>query len=145
MLAVSGVAAYRATNTLPGSLKDSRILVLQAHDGTGALVTQQLVAGGARVTVQIDSAKFVEKLRGLKLEAVKIGAPLTVLRALGEQDEGGLGAFDAVVDTVGGKEIWDSCKAVFGSTGQVRVPSSLYKCLPMSLSTTVHDGRGRFC
>jgi hypothetical protein len=86
------------------------------------LVAQQLVAAGARVTVQIDSANFIEKLRGLKLEAVKIGAPLAVLRALGEQDEDGLGVFDAVIDTVGGKELWESCKAVFGSAGQVRTP-----------------------
>ncbi|KIM25226.1 hypothetical protein M408DRAFT_74807 [Serendipita vermifera MAFF 305830] len=118
VLAVCGVAAYRATSTLPGPHKDSRILVLQAHDGTGALVAQQLVAAGARVTVQIASADVMEALRGLKLEAVKIGAPLAVLRALGEQDEDGLGAFDAVVDTVGGKEIWESCKAVFGVMGQ---------------------------
>jgi NADPH:quinone reductase-like Zn-dependent oxidoreductase len=121
VLAVSGVAAYRATNTLPGPLKDSRILVLQAHDGTGALAAQQLVAAGARVTVQIDSTDFIEKLRGLKLEAVKIGAPLAVLRALGEEGEDGLGVFDAVIDTVGGKELWESCKAVFGSAGQVSI------------------------
>jgi len=120
VLAVCGVAAYRATSTLPGPLRESRILVLQAHDGAGALVAQQLVASGARVTVQIDSVEFIEKLRGLKLEAIKIGAPLAVLRALGNQDEAGSGAFDAVIDTVGGKEVWESCKAVFGSTGQVR-------------------------
>ena len=119
VLAVCGVAAYRATSTLPVPLKDSRILVLQGHDGTGALVAQQLVAAGARVTVQIDSADVMEALRGLKLEAVKIGAPLAVLRALGGQGEDGLGAFDAVVDTVGGKEIWESCKAIFGLMGQV--------------------------
>ena len=127
VLAVSGVAAYRATNTLPSPLKDSRILVLQAHDGTGALVAQQLVAAGARVTVQIDSANFIEKLRGLKLEAIKIGAPLAVLRALGEEGDEDLGVFDAVIDTVGGKELWESCKTVFGSAGQVRVSLFLFK------------------
>ncbi|KAG8819851.1 hypothetical protein FRC17_010320, partial [Serendipita sp. 399] len=115
VLAVSGVAAHRATSTIPGPVKDSRILVLQAHDGAGALATQELVADGAKVTVQIPNADQVEKLRGLNLESIKVGTPLAVLESLaGEEGP----PFNAVLDTVGGKDIWEACKRILGATGQ---------------------------
>lgn len=117
VLAVSGVAAQRAVSTIPGQIHKARVLVLQAHDGTGALASQELAAAGALVTVQIASEDLLGKLKGLKLEAVKIGTPLEVLQSL-ENSEGP--KFDAVIDTVGGKEIWEACKRVFSTEGQVR-------------------------
>lgn len=94
------------------------MLVLQAHDGAGALAAQELASAGARVTAQVENEDMLEKLKGLRLEAVKVGTPLEVLKVLeNEADEGD--AFDAVIDTVGGKEIWEACKKVFGSEGQV--------------------------
>ncbi|KAG8774704.1 hypothetical protein FRC15_001108 [Serendipita sp. 397] len=115
VLAVSGVAAHRATSTFPGPIKDSKVLVLQAHDGSGALATQELVAAGAQVTVQIPDAGQVEKLRGLSLESVKVGTPLSVLGAFKGAE---VPPFNAVLDTVGGKDIWEACKRIFGPTGQ---------------------------
>jgi len=116
VLAVSGVAAHRAVSTVPGVHSKARILVLQAHDGAGALASQELVASGALVTVQVANEDLLGKLKGLKLEAVKIGTPLEVLKALEEGDEP---RFDAIIDTVGGKEIWEACKRVFTTEGQV--------------------------
>ncbi|PVF96320.1 hypothetical protein CPB86DRAFT_709243 [Serendipita vermifera] len=113
VLAVSGIASHRAVSTLPGNLKDSRVLVLQAHDGAGMLAAQELVAAGARVVVQIATEDLLETLRGLKLEAVKIGAPQAVLQALEGND-----SFDAVIDTVGGKDMWETCKKLIGDAGQ---------------------------
>lgn len=110
------MAAHRAVSTIPGVLSKPRILVLQAHDGAGALASQELAASGALVTVQVAHEDLLGKLNGLKLEAVKIGTPLEVLKMLEESDET---RFDAIIDTVGGKEIWEACKRVFTSEGQV--------------------------
>lgn len=115
VLAVSGLFAQRATSTLPTPCKGQRVLILQAHDGAGALAAQELVAAGARVTAQIADVKQLDKLRGLTLDSVKVGEPLAVLQSFEPSEEG---SFDAVLDTVGGKEIWEACKRVFGSTGQ---------------------------
>jgi D-arabinose 1-dehydrogenase-like Zn-dependent alcohol dehydrogenase len=129
-------------STLPGILKDNRVLVLQAHDGAGMLAAQELVAAGARVTVQIATEDLLETLRGLKLEAVKIGAPQAVLQALDEDD-----SFDAIIDTVGGKDMWEACKKVIANEGQVRIHSSILYVITSAEtdSVAVHNDRRRFC
>jgi D-arabinose 1-dehydrogenase-like Zn-dependent alcohol dehydrogenase len=77
------------------------------------LAVQELCALGAEVTVQVPSSDLLEKLRGFKIKAVKVGSPIDVLNAL-EED-----SVDAIIDTVGGRELWLACRRLFGLTGQV--------------------------
>ena len=93
-----------------------RVLVLQAHDGVGALVCQELVAGKATVTVQIpDTPGALESAKLLRVSAIKIGEPLQVIESLED------GTFDLVIDTVGGRDIWQACRRLFTQDGQVRI------------------------
>lgn len=113
VLAVTGVFAHRAVNTLPGPLKGSRVLVLQGQNMLGALIVQQLVADGAEVTAQINKPEELNSVKSLGVKAVKIGEPLAVIEALEDS------CFDAVIDNVGGKDIWETSRRLFGAVGQV--------------------------
>ena len=114
ILAVSGFAAHRAVSTVPRQIHGCRVLVLQAHDGVGALVCQELVAGKAKVTAQIpDTPGTLEMAKLLKVSSIKIGEPLQVIESLEE------GSFDLVVDTIGGRDIWQACRRLFTQDGQV--------------------------
>ena len=95
-------------------MRGCRVLVLQAHDGVGALVCQELVAGKATVTAQIpDIPGVLENAKPLRVSAIKIGEPLQVIESLEE------GTFDLVIDTVGGRDIWQACRRLFTQDGQV--------------------------
>lgn len=114
ILAVSGFAAHRAVSTVPKQVHGCRVLVLQAHDGVGALVCQELVAGKAKVTAQIpDTPGTLEMAKLLKVSSIKIGEPLQVIESLEEE------SFDLVVDTIGGRDIWQACRRLFTQDGQV--------------------------
>ena len=89
--------------------------MLRAHDGVGALVCQELVAGKAMVTAQIpDTPGALESATLLGVNAIKIGEPLQVIESLEK------GTFDLVIDTVGGRDIWQACRQLFTRDGQVR-------------------------
>jgi len=116
ILAVSGFAAHRAVSTIPRQMHGCRVLVLQGHDGVGALICQELVAGKATVTAQIpDTPDALESAKRLKVSAIKIGGPLQVIESLEDR------SFDLVIDTVGGRDIWQACRRLFTQDGQVRV------------------------
>ena len=114
ILAVSGFAAHRAVSTVPRQIHGCRVLVLQAHDGVGALVCQELVAGKAMVTAQIpDTPGALESAKLLRVSSIKIGDSLQVIESLEE------GSFDLIVDTIGGREVWQACRRLFSQDGQV--------------------------
>ena len=90
------------------------MLVLQAHDGVGALVCQELVAGKAKVTAQIpDTPGALESAKLLRVSSIKIGESLQVIESLED------GSFDLIVDTIGGREVWQACRRLFTQDGQV--------------------------
>lgn len=131
LLPICGLPAHRAVSTL-GDLEDSpsiSALVLQGHDGAGALAVQELVAARFRVTVQIPPATPLpdgkvnekdvlsvrlaeERVRRYGASNVIIDDPGTAVNSLEAN------SYDLVIDTVGGKAIWDACRRVLRSNGQ---------------------------
>ena len=105
--------------------RGARALVLRGHDGAGALAVQELAGYGVHVTVQfppessLDKEKAAERLRlteqRVKLWGageIKVDTPVAAVNALSENE------FDLVIDTVGGRGIWDACRRVLHTTGQ---------------------------
>lgn len=132
-LPLSGVPAHRTIRTLRAPAKGNRALVLNAHDGVGALVTQILASHGVEVTGQVpadtrgsdeedlsEEEKVTEKapisfearVRLFGAKEVKIGDPLVVIAELGES------YFDFVIDTAGSRRIWDASRWILRSSGQ---------------------------
>ncbi|KAH9950049.1 hypothetical protein B0H21DRAFT_687479 [Amylocystis lapponica] len=144
LLPLAGVPAHRAVRTFVDALASPRrsrdpetrprALVLQGHDGPGALAVQMLGRRGVRVTVQIpDSAvddgagetsdssdsngrceavpwsrheQVEARMRGWGADEVCIGTPLGVLERLVEENR----SFDAVLDTIGGVDVWEAAQ-----------------------------------
>ena len=165
-LPLSGVPTHRALRTLPNLTKGKKALVLNAHDGAGALITQALVAQGVIVTAhvppgspalpivaaapksvssagsavsdeqeQVDSdhdtqteeteiPSFEERAKLFGAQMVKIGEPLVVIAECKESE------FDYVLDTIGGRRIWEASGWVLKSGGQVcfRLIIFMYSC-----------------
>lgn len=94
-----------------------RALVLQAHDGAGALAVQTMHGLGMKVTAQVPLGVHPEGAFGRDVEVVVGDDPVEVVGRLQE------GVFDAVVDTVGGRNVWDACRRVMCSDAHVSVGS----------------------
>ena len=127
LLPLCGVPTHRALRTLPSVTKGKKALVLNAHDGTGSLLTQALVVQGVAVTAQVPAVpetkeddqeaktpSFEERARLFGAKDVEIGEPLVVIAGLKDAQ------FDYVLDTVGGRRIWDASRWIMRSGGQVR-------------------------
>jgi hypothetical protein len=72
------------------------------------------VAGKATVTAQIpDTPGTLESAKLLRVSSIKIGEALQVIESLED------GSFDLVVDTIGGRDIWQACRRLFTQDGQV--------------------------
>ncbi|KAG9092591.1 hypothetical protein FRC06_011862 [Ceratobasidium sp. 370] len=105
LLPLCGVPAHRAVRTIPsGARRGMRALVLQAHDGSGALAVQAMRGLGMRVTAQVPAGVPMEVVDGV--EVVVGDDPIEVIGRLEES------TYDAVVDTVGGRRVWDACRRV---------------------------------
>ncbi|KAF8339100.1 uncharacterized protein EI90DRAFT_2457861 [Cantharellus anzutake] len=159
-LPLSGVPTHRAIRTLPNVVKGKKALVLNAHDGAGALMVQVLCSHDVIVTAQVPAGSGVglralgsmqngrggkgnatssSKSEGHQVEEVEqseeeeegekistfeerakmygasrvmVGDPLVVIAECKE------GEFDYVLDTVGGKRIWEASGWVLKSGGQ---------------------------
>ncbi len=124
LLPLCGIPSHRAVRTFEQQ-RGAKVLVLEGHDAAGALAVQELVKQGIRVSVQVtpeaiqDKDKSAEWVRSINERVRLWGAkdvwfdnPLNTLNALPENE------FDFVLDTVGGREIWDACRRVLHSTGQ---------------------------
>jgi hypothetical protein len=91
--------------------------VLHAHDGAGLLAAQELVALGFRVTAQVPGpwgSRCEKRARGAGAGDVRCGDAVEVVRDVRGEE------FDGVVDPLGGKEVWDACRKVLRTAGQVR-------------------------
>ncbi|KAJ1308828.1 hypothetical protein OPQ81_004516 [Rhizoctonia solani] len=142
LLPLCGVPAHRAVRTIPnsatkpdGQRRPMRVLVLQAHDGAGLCAVQVMRQLGMRVTAQVPAGSenvgfgtgpsLRLKVRGRtragkgreyeprgsskRMEEVEVVVgdnPIEVIERLEE------GVYDAVVDTVGGRGVWDACRRV---------------------------------
>ncbi|EJD00980.1 uncharacterized protein FOMMEDRAFT_147656 [Fomitiporia mediterranea MF3/22] len=149
LLPLCGVPAHRAARSAGFSADaevDSaggRALVLQGHDGAGALVVQALAAARMHVTahipVQADAPRLrtsssssttsseesdkqeqaehsstreaEERVRKWGARGVRIGDAIEVV------ENCGAGSFNLVVDTVGGRQIWNACQRVLAASG----------------------------
>ncbi|KAJ7047843.1 hypothetical protein C8F04DRAFT_1022872 [Mycena alexandri] len=123
-----------------------RALVLQGHTGTGGLVARMLTRRGWRVCVHapgslveggvdVDPSEEDEQhMRRVQARARSWGVEEVVFDdggAVGEQGDGGRGAavraverligdgdsFDAIVDTVGGREVWEAGERLLAGNG----------------------------
>ncbi|KAL5508425.1 MSS1_2 [Sanghuangporus vaninii] len=155
LLPLCGVPAHRAVRTAgidadtERNAAHGRVLVLQGHDGAGALAVQALAYAGMHVTAHIplhadtqrtrtsstSSASFSEpsdenehavhvgiqhsstreaeeRVRRWGARGVRVGDAVEVV------ENCDAGAFDLVIDTVGGKRIWDACQRVLAAYGQ---------------------------
>ncbi|QRW01611.1 Zinc-binding dehydrogenase [Ceratobasidium sp. AG-Ba] len=105
LLPLCAVPAHRAVRTIPsGARRGMRALVLQAHDGPGALAVQAMRALGMHVTAHVPAGIPTEAVDGV--EIVVGDDPVEVVARLEEN------VYDAVIDTVGGRRVWDACRRV---------------------------------
>lgn len=132
LLPLSGVPAHRAVRASIMEDIGGRALVLQGHDGAGALAVQELSAMKVHVTVQIPfddtSPDGMTSLKGLAAReenlkiaeqrirlwgasGVKIGDPVTAIEACADS------SFDLVIDTAGGRKVWEACRRVLSASG----------------------------
>ncbi|KZT12641.1 uncharacterized protein LAESUDRAFT_733278 [Laetiporus sulphureus 93-53] len=135
LLPLCGLPAYRAVRTFTDVISSRRnrespwILILNGHDGPGALAVQMLGKKRARLCVQVPESamsepkessepseessktpgssrhdKVVARVRGWGAEEVCVGDPLAVLETFVEEER----SFDGVLDTVGGVFVWEA-------------------------------------
>jgi NADPH:quinone reductase-like Zn-dependent oxidoreductase len=109
-LPLLGVVAHRACN---GITRGARALVLNAHEGVGALVCQELSRVGVHVVAQVptdvDSAEDDAWDNGAR--EVVVDDPIVMLN--GQHESG----FEYVLDTYGGRKIYDASRRVLRSNG----------------------------
>jgi hypothetical protein len=103
-------------------------MILESHKGAGALIRQELWAGG------------IEPISHTPLEADSDptslkGDALTVLNHLDSS------SLDAVIDTIGGRDIWEESRRVLRNGGLVS--SHLFQGVNGSDFFTVHHSRRR--
>ncbi|KII96059.1 hypothetical protein PLICRDRAFT_170639 [Plicaturopsis crispa FD-325 SS-3] len=137
LLPLTGVPAYRAMRTFSsagregisnradrrdgsGAWAHKRILVLDGHVGVGALAVQMLARRGWRVCAHVpflapDDPK----------DDIEIDGAAEVVYADGMDAAGVLGllarrkeVFDAILDTIGGREVWEAGERLLGGRGQ---------------------------
>ncbi|OCH95889.1 hypothetical protein OBBRIDRAFT_442048 [Obba rivulosa] len=147
LLPLCGLPAHRAVRTFADVLaagraredpdRGARVLILQGHDGPGALAMQLLRKTGARVCVQVPESavrpiekpssepaedgektskeprsrreQVEERLLSWGAEEICVGDPLFVIEQLARKGT----AFDAILDTVGSVDIWEAAQKLF--------------------------------
>ncbi|KAG7089837.1 hypothetical protein E1B28_011483 [Marasmius oreades] len=134
LLPACGLQAYRAVRTFfngagRGNKAKGKILVLRGHDGVGAMATQMLVRRGWGVCVHaslqygLDERQEEEEMGAIQERVKSWGADEVIfddsvveaIQQLIEEKE----VFDGILDTVGGKEVWEVGKKLLSVTGSV--------------------------
>jgi NADPH:quinone reductase-like Zn-dependent oxidoreductase len=125
MLPLAGIPAYRASRTLASVMTEDssrpRALVLNAHDGIGALAAQCLTLKGADVVAQVPPPPEGGKPPGMAPpEKAKLFGAVKVTekeprQAIADSTES---EYDFVLDTVGGSNIWHAARTVLRNNGQ---------------------------
>ncbi len=153
LLGVPAYRAIQTYTTSKSSLSSisGTALVLQGQDGTGGLATLMLRAIGVNVVVQVEPSivgldasalatsgplmlfspsddnalgtsiprrlrEVCARLRAWGVEGICVGAPLDVLYSIDAD-------VDFVLDTVGGREIWDAAHALLAHSSPSRGPA----------------------
>lgn len=111
--------------------KGSRVLVLNAHDSIGLLAMQEASRHGLVIVAQVppNTSEGVSICRANGAAEVVTGDPLWAINMLHES------SFSLVIDTVGGRHIYDACRRILASHGQFvtcfgdehSVPSPTYR------------------
>jgi hypothetical protein len=142
LLPLCGVFAYRAAKTFessvattvaPSSHARKRVVVLEGHQGAGALSVQMLVRKGWNVVVQVsshviaasgNSFEMVDgRLRSWGVEEVYPGDALDVLRRILDRCETEGYLVNGILDTVGGVDIWSVSQRVLQRAYKPSVPN----------------------
>ena len=97
--------------TLP---RGARVLILQAHDNMGLLAMQEASRLGLVIVAQVptQAADAVSICRANGASEVVTGEPLWSINLLHES------SFQLVIDTIGGRAIYDACRRVLANHGQ---------------------------
>ncbi|KAK0550324.1 hypothetical protein OC846_003709 [Tilletia horrida] len=114
-LPAAGLLSYEIVATYCNQLeRGSRVLILNAHDGVGLLVMQQSIELGLIIVAQCPTAiaDGVTVCRANGAHEVVVGEPLWAINSLHES------SFDLVVDTVGGRRIYDASRRILATNGQ---------------------------
>ncbi|SJX61349.1 uncharacterized protein SRS1_10341 [Sporisorium reilianum f. sp. reilianum] len=94
--------------------RGARVLILNAHDGVGLLTMQESVGLGLLIVAQcppsISDGVAVCQANGA--HEVVIGEPLWAINSLHES------SFDLIVDTVGGRKVYDASRRILAFDGQ---------------------------
>lgn len=111
----TGVMAYQImTNHCSQLPRGARCLILNAHDGVGLLTMQESNGLGLIIVAQcppsVSDGLAVCEANGA--HEVVIGEPLWALNSLHES------SFDLVIDTVGGRRIYDGARRILAHGGQ---------------------------
>lgn len=92
-----------------------------------------------RVTAQVPGAwgsRGEKRARGAGAGDVRCGDAVEVVKDVRGEE------FDAVIDPLGGKEVWDVCRKVLKTPGQVGLPLRLsVKCF-LTFRIAVYDACG---
>ncbi len=94
--------------------RGSRAFILNAHEGVGSLVCQELAANGVLVTAQVpvDVDEAEEDAWNNGAREVLVGEPIPLINL---QHESG---FDYILDTVGGRKIYDASRRIMRTNGR---------------------------
>lgn len=97
--------------TLP---RGARVLILQAHDNLGLLSMQEASRLGLVIVAQVPTqdADTVSMCRANGAAEVITGDPLWAINMLHES------SFQLVIDTLGGRAIYDACRRILANHGQ---------------------------
>ncbi|KAK1234148.1 hypothetical protein PQX77_002660 [Marasmius sp. AFHP31] len=127
LLPLCGVQAYRAVRTLrsegagASNSNVKRILVLHGHDGVGAIAAQMLMKHGWKVVVHApcrEDPEIIAQVKGWGGDAVVFDGGEGVVQMMERWIEKGGFGIDAILDTVGGKEVWDVGERLLRMQGQ---------------------------
>ncbi|PWN43025.1 hypothetical protein IE81DRAFT_109027 [Ceraceosorus guamensis] len=114
-LPATGVMSYQLMQNHCSQVpRGARILILNAHDGIGLLTMQECAPLGLIVVAQCPASVSdgVAVCEANGAHEVVIGEPLWAINSLHES------SFDLVVDTVGGRRIYDAARRILANGGQ---------------------------
>lgn len=94
--------------------RHSNVLILDAHRGPGLLINQQLVSLGVKAKLH-SASTTCGKGSLISSSQSFFGNALDLLRQFDSS------TFDVVIDTIGGKDIWEECRRILRENGSVRV------------------------
>lgn len=109
-LPLHGVTAHRACS---GLARGSRALILNAHEGVGSLVAQELSNNGIHVIAQVPLDVMSAEEDAWENGAKEVIADDPVAMINGQHESG----FDFIFDTVGGRRIYDAARRTLRTQG----------------------------